>query len=49
MIDETQITYFEMCMIDLLKENRTTLPNQIIRNTFLEIIVKTFLSIQKIS
>lgn len=44
-IDETETMYFETCMIDLLKENRAILPNQIIRKSFQEITVKAFLSI----
>lgn len=45
MIDETETMYFETCMIDLLKENRAILPNQIIRKSSQEITVKAFLSI----
>lgn len=45
MIDETETMYTETCMIDLLKENRAILPNQIIRKSSQEITVKAFLSI----
>lgn len=44
-IDETETMYTETCMIDLLKENRAILPNQIIRKSSQEITVKAFLSI----
>lgn len=45
MIDETETMYTETCMIDLLKENRAILPNQIIRKSSQEITVKAFLSV----
>lgn len=32
--------YFETCVIDLLKENRTILPNQMIRKSSQKITVK---------
>jgi len=39
--------YLETWMMDLLEENRATSLNQITRNSFLKIIVMSFLSIQQ--